>query len=98
MAVADGDVGAGDDDALDAGVAAGFQDPQGAFAGRDDDVIFVFRIGGREWGRDVKHVLAAVDGFGPAGVGGQISAREGEPITGVGAAGGDHVADFALEG
>ena len=54
-------------------------------------------FGGREWGRDVKHVLGAVDGFGPAGVGGQISAREGEPITGVGPAGGDHVADFALE-
>ena len=43
-AVADGDEGGSEDDALDARLARGTQDAEGSVAGRDDQLVLVFGV------------------------------------------------------
>ena len=99
MAVADGGEGTGQDDAFDFRVAGGAEEAEGAFAGWDDEFVFVFRDFQGKGRGDVEDVVATGGGFGPALVGQEVGGGEGQAAGRVRASGFEHGADlwFTIE-
>jgi hypothetical protein len=78
--VADGGDRGGHDDPLDVRGQRRLDHAQGAVAGRDDQVVWVLGLLGRERRRDVQHVVTARDGLGPAVVGAEVGGGDGQVI------------------
>lgn len=84
---------------MDIGIAGGAQDAESAFAGRDDEVVFVFGQAEREGRGDVENVVASGDALRPAGIALKIGGEEGEAVGKVGGIGSGLLeagADFGL--
>jgi hypothetical protein len=75
-AVVDGATRRGQHHAPDRCGARGFEHTQRAVARWFDQLVFVFRRGGRNWGCDMDDEVAAADGVGPALVALEIGREE----------------------
>ena len=88
VAVGNGGKRRGQNDPLNTGGLCGLENPQGAVAGGDDDLVVALGVIAGERRRKVVHVLAAADGLGPSLVLGQVCGEEGELVQGHGRVGG----------